>query len=160
MVMPKCNRFVMIENNVVSWPPCWLAVEGNAPPTLPFNTPPIQSPPAWSRKLAICDAAPRLLAAFHPAAAATLYPAWANIATAPSTLNVYAARTKAGIFANNFAGAVGVTEPEKRDPNKGGNTTTTTTIFTPPLLGDAVRDLISSDGLSLIGLPLDATYEI
>jgi hypothetical protein len=105
------------------------------------------------------DTAPRLLAAFHPAAAATLYPAWANIATAPSTLNVYAARTKAGIFANNFAGAVSVTEPEKRDPNKGGNTTTTTTIFTPPLLGDAVRDLISSDGLSLIGLPLDATYD-
>jgi hypothetical protein len=27
MVMPKCNRLVTIENSVVSWPPCWVAVE-------------------------------------------------------------------------------------------------------------------------------------
>src|SRR5262245_49247193 len=30
-------------------------VDVNAPPTLPCSAPRIQSPPAWSRKLAICD---------------------------------------------------------------------------------------------------------
>ena len=29
----------MIENSVVSWPPCWLAVDVNAAPTLPFSAP-------------------------------------------------------------------------------------------------------------------------
>ena len=56
MVMPKCSRLVMIENSVVSWPPCCVAVEVNAPPTLPFRAPLAQRPPAWSRKLAICEA--------------------------------------------------------------------------------------------------------
>ena len=39
MVMPKCSRLVMIENSVASCPPCWVAVEANAPPTLPFRAP-------------------------------------------------------------------------------------------------------------------------
>ena len=46
---------VMIENRVVSWPPCWLAVEVKAEPTLPVSTPLPHRPPAWSRKLAICE---------------------------------------------------------------------------------------------------------
>ena len=29
----------MIENSVASCPPCWVAVEANAPPTLPFRAP-------------------------------------------------------------------------------------------------------------------------
>ena len=29
----------MIENSVVSWPPCWVAVEVKAPPTLPCSAP-------------------------------------------------------------------------------------------------------------------------
>ena len=45
----------MIENSVVSCPPCWVAVEVKAPPTLPCRAPFIQRPPAWSRKFAICD---------------------------------------------------------------------------------------------------------
>src|SRR6476620_9966699 len=53
--MPKCRRLVMIEKRVVSCPPCCVALDVNAPPTLPCNTPRAQSPPAWSRKFAICD---------------------------------------------------------------------------------------------------------
>jgi hypothetical protein len=47
--MPKCSRLVMIENSVVSWPPCWVAVEVKAPPTLPCSAPRAHRPPAWSR---------------------------------------------------------------------------------------------------------------
>lgn len=36
----------MIENSVVSPPPCWVAVEVKAPPTLPCSAPLAQSPPA------------------------------------------------------------------------------------------------------------------
>ena len=53
--MPKCSRLVMMEKSVVSWPPCWVAVEVKAPPTLPFRAPLAHRPPAWSRKLAICE---------------------------------------------------------------------------------------------------------
>ncbi len=35
----------MIENSVVSCPPCWLAVETNAAPTLPLSAPDAHSPP-------------------------------------------------------------------------------------------------------------------
>jgi predicted phage baseplate assembly protein len=106
------------------------------------------------------DTAPRLLAAFHPAAASTLYEAWAGIkptADLPSTF--YAARVKAGIFANNFAGAVSVTETRGGGADHGDSTSsiTTTTNFTAPVLGDAVRGLISSDKLT--ALPLDAVYD-
>ncbi len=34
---PKCSRLVMIENRVVSLPPCWVADEVKAAPTLPFS---------------------------------------------------------------------------------------------------------------------------
>lgn len=106
------------------------------------------------------DTAPRLLAEFHPAAASTLYQAWAGITPTTSLAGVYAARVKCGIFANNFAGAVSVTQTEtrtiKRDQSPGVSLTTDTT-FTLPTLGDAVRDLISGDALT--GLPLDAVYD-
>ena len=85
------------------------------------------------------DTAPRLLAAFHPAAASTLYKAWASITPAPFPSTFYAARVKAGIFANNFAGAVSVS---------GTGTQGTTTNFTLPVLGDAVRDLVSARRLA------------
>lgn len=45
----------MIENSVTSCPPCWVAVEVKAPPTLPLSAPLAHRPPAWSRKAAICD---------------------------------------------------------------------------------------------------------
>ncbi len=106
------------------------------------------------------DTAPRLLAEFNPAAASTLYQAWAGITPTTSPAGVYAARVKCGIFANNFAGAVSVTQTEtrtiKREQSTGISLTTDTT-FTLPTLGDAVRDLIS--GNALTGLPLDAVYD-
>lgn len=49
------------------------------------------------------DTAPRLLAAFKPAVAGTLYKAWNGIETAPSKIQVFAMRTKAGPFGNNAA---------------------------------------------------------
>ena len=49
------------------------------------------------------DTAPRLLAAFKPAVANTLYHAWSGIETAPSQIRVFAMRTKAGPFGNNAA---------------------------------------------------------
>ena len=44
----------MIENSVVSCPPCWLAVEVKAPPTLPTSAPFAHSPPVVSQNAAIC----------------------------------------------------------------------------------------------------------
>src|SRR6516165_4735857 len=38
---------------VVSWPPCWVAVEVNTLPTLPSRPPLNQSWPVWSKKLRI-----------------------------------------------------------------------------------------------------------
>src|SRR5882762_321871 len=52
--MPKCSRLVMVENRFISWPPCWLAVEVKAEPTLPLSAPFAQRPPAWSRYAVIC----------------------------------------------------------------------------------------------------------
>jgi hypothetical protein len=37
--MPKCKRLVMIENSVVSCPPCCVTAEVNAPPTFPCKAP-------------------------------------------------------------------------------------------------------------------------
>lgn len=47
------------------------------------------------------DAAPRLLAAFKPAIAATLYKAWAGVQTPSSQIKIYAMRTKASLFGYN-----------------------------------------------------------
>jgi predicted phage baseplate assembly protein len=47
------------------------------------------------------DTAPRLLAAFKPAVATTLYTAWAGIQAPPSQVKIYAMRTKASLFGSN-----------------------------------------------------------
>ncbi len=103
------------------------------------------------------DIAPRLLAAFHPAAASTLYSAWSGITTPSSPAAVYATRVKAGIFANNFTGAVTVTQTEA--VNRPKVSLITNTIFTLPILWDAVRDLVVKEENALTGLPLDAVYD-
>lgn len=38
----------MIENSVVSWPPCWVALDENAPPTLPCNAPYDEQAQLWT----------------------------------------------------------------------------------------------------------------
>jgi hypothetical protein len=108
------------------------------------------------------DVAPRLLTIFKPAAAPSLYRAWPSVTTEPSTASVYAARVKAGIFANNFAGTATVTQTVTPPSDSGGSTTTvTSTTITPPVLGDAVADLISrSHELPILNaVPLDAVYD-
>ena len=45
----------MMVNSVVSWPPCCVADDAKAPPTLLWRAPFAHRPPAWSRKLAIWD---------------------------------------------------------------------------------------------------------
>jgi Baseplate J-like protein len=47
------------------------------------------------------DTAPRLLAAFRPAAAKTLYKAWGTVQTPAAPIQVYALRVKASLFGNN-----------------------------------------------------------
>jgi predicted phage baseplate assembly protein len=110
------------------------------------------------------DIAPQLLAAFNPAVSSTLYQAWGSITQPSGPAAVYAARVKAGIFANNFAGATSVVQSRPKQTDSGttatttsGTETTTSTTITLPVLGDSVRDLISSSALT--GLPLDAAYD-
>ncbi len=47
------------------------------------------------------DTAPRLLAAFHPTIAPTLYKAWGSVEAPSTPIQVYAMRVKAGLFGNN-----------------------------------------------------------
>ena len=104
------------------------------------------------------DIAPQLLAAFNPAVASTLYQAWGSITQPSGPAAVYAARVKAGIFANNFTGAASVVQSRSnQSESTGAATTTTSTTITLPVLGDSLRDLISSGALT--GLPLDAVYD-
>jgi hypothetical protein len=95
------------------------------------------------------DIAPQMIAHFYPAASANLYQAWDNIAVAPSDVHVYAARAKATLFAGSFAGQVEM------------NLSTGTPKVNPPILQDAVSDLVvtAATGSSLAGLPLDAVYD-
>lgn len=55
MVRPKCIRLWIIDMIVSSFPPCCVAVELKAPPTLPFSAPVAHRPPAMSQNAAICD---------------------------------------------------------------------------------------------------------
>lgn len=104
------------------------------------------------------DIAPRLLAEFYPSAAATLYQAWTGITTEPAPAAAFAARVKAGLFANNYSGAPSVVRRlPTRKTSVAANGVITDTVFTPPTLGDTVRDLISAD--TLTGLPLDTVYD-
>ena len=45
----------MIENSVVSFPPCCVPLDVNAPPTLPTRAPVAHKAPACSQKLPIAD---------------------------------------------------------------------------------------------------------
>jgi hypothetical protein len=95
------------------------------------------------------DVAPRLLATFKPAAAATLYQAWANVETPTSRVEVQAARVKAGLFASNFPGPP--TVPARGKP----------VTFTAPNLGNAWNGLVRA-GKNATGpaaVALDATYD-
>jgi hypothetical protein len=78
------------------------------------------------------DVAPRLIAAFKPQAADTLYQAWTKVARAPSRLEIHALRTKAALFASNYPGPATVTS----------GATITPSFDTPPSIRPAWRDLL------------------
>ena len=54
--MPWCSMVGMNPKMVDSCPPCWVADDVMAEPTLPTSAPLAQSPPVWSMKLRICEA--------------------------------------------------------------------------------------------------------
>ncbi|MGH9429927.1 MAG: putative baseplate assembly protein [Terriglobia bacterium] len=102
------------------------------------------------------DTAPRLLAAFKPAAALTLYKAWGNIAPVSPSLpiEVNAVRAKATLFASTYGGPATV-------PQAGG----TVTFSNAPTIANAWTGLvpITAGTTTPSGPPtavaLDATYE-
>ncbi|MBI3900076.1 MAG: putative baseplate assembly protein [Gammaproteobacteria bacterium] len=90
------------------------------------------------------DTAPRLLAALKPQAATTLYRAWTKVETPTNRVDVQAVRTKAALFAHNFAGKPTVTN---------GSTT-----FAAPTISSAWG--VATDGkTSPPFVALDATYD-
>ena len=96
------------------------------------------------------DIAPRLLAAFHPAAATTIYKAWAGVETPASQVEVYAFRARAGLFPGSYPGAVTVSG----NPLRGG----TTTHFTPPSLENSWNKVFTADP-PFATVALDGVYD-
>jgi hypothetical protein len=94
------------------------------------------------------DMAPRLLAALKPAAADSLYPAWSSLAAPASQVEVYAARTKAGLFASAWAGPATVTTTGEQ----------VTTSFTAPTIATAWVTATADVTDGIAELPLDAVY--
>jgi hypothetical protein len=119
-----------------------------APSLQPANTQRLQRTitQTFSRQ---SDIAPRLLAAFRPSVASTLYEVWANVETPASRVEVQAARVKAGLFASNFAGPPTV-------PANGG-----VVLFEfPPNLANAWNGLASDDPATApTAVALDAPYD-
>lgn len=94
------------------------------------------------------DTAPRLLAALHPAAATVLYQGWGAVATAAGSVEVYAARVKATLFAANWAGSPVTTTG-----------TTVKTTYTAPDIQTAWGGVFATSVVPPPELPLDATYD-
>ena len=101
------------------------------------------------------DIAPRLLAAFHPAAAPALYQAWAGIETPTSQAVVLAMRAKAGLFPGPYPGTVTI-EAEKVDDKH----TKTTTSFTTPSIDNSWNNLNPDPGRQALPIvALDGVYD-
>ncbi len=96
------------------------------------------------------DMAPRLLAAFKPAAASTLYKAWAGMEAPSATqLEIDSLRIKATLFASSFTGPPTVPSPPG-----------TVTFSNQPNIGESWGDLTSTDpDQSPSAVPLDAVYD-
>ncbi len=111
-----------------------------------------------STKLAFApqaDVAPRLLGAFHPAAAKTLYHAWAGVETPTSQVTVSATRVKAALFASSFAGASTLTQKPSNDDT---GSTTTSVSFGPPTIRNAWGALLKENSPPS-AVALDTTYD-
>ncbi len=93
------------------------------------------------------DMAPRLLAALKPAAAGNLYPAWSSLAAPVGQVEIYAARTRAGLFASAWAGPATVFTGDR-----------VTTTFTAPTIANAWVAATPDVADRIAELPLDTTY--
>jgi hypothetical protein len=98
------------------------------------------------------DTAPRLLAAFKPAVAGTLYQAWSGVATPSAQVRVYALRVKAAPYGHNAP------RPAQVPPTNGTVTfpadpTLDTTDQGSLLSLDAVYDKITPNGWAVIDSP-------
>lgn len=103
------------------------------------------------------DTAPRLIAAFKPAAAATLYKAWGNIAPGSPSLpvEVDAVRAKATLFASSFTGLPTLTPIGGKNPGF-------TSSFPPQSLSNTWTGLVSAPGAipsPPSAVALDAVYD-
>lgn len=102
------------------------------------------------------DIAPRFLAAFFPAAADTLYPAWTSLQFPQEPPQVHAMRAKAGLFPGSYPGPPTVTSTA---PASGSTATVITTAYKDaPTIDSAWSGLLS--GLKAIPtIPLDNVYD-
>jgi len=100
------------------------------------------------------DLAPKMIGAFNPAVASTVYKAWANTEVPGSQAAVAALRIRAGLFASNFAGTATLTQPQpevpKTKPNAVAAKVGFTTTINPPQLNSAWQEAF---------LALDAVYD-
>lgn len=92
------------------------------------------------------DLAPRLIAALKPGISDVLYPAWKGLATPAGSVEVFAARVKATLFASSYTGLATVSDGQAPS------------FKAPPTLATAwVALAVASDGYDTIAL--DTTYE-
>jgi hypothetical protein len=92
------------------------------------------------------DIAARLLTAFKPQTARTLYPAWKSVAKPYDWVEVYAARVTTGLFASRFTGPATI-------PAVGG-----TVGYTAPNLKTAWPAFVVGNAIPT-GVALDGTYD-
>ena len=83
------------------------------------------------------DIAPRFLAAFFPAAADTLYPAWTSLQFPQEPPQVHAMRAKAGLFPGTYPGPPTITST----PGSNNTTQTTTAYNNAPSIDTAWSDI-------------------
>ncbi len=98
------------------------------------------------------DMAPRLLGAFLPSAAPSLYQAWAGLETIAAAVEIGAVRLKTGLFPGSYPGL-------PTTVNGDGNIATQ--FANPPTIDSAWPGLVQRDGdayLPLATIALDAVY--
>ena len=102
------------------------------------------------------DTVPRLLSAFSPAIAPTIYRAWGSIQRPSAGLGIGALRVKAALFAATFPGPPTITQTQ---PGDNGVQTTTTSYDDPPSINTAWSSLPHSLDIGVPTIALDATYD-
>lgn len=102
------------------------------------------------------DIAPRLLAAFRPAAASTIYDAWSGTETPSSEVTLHAFRVKGGLFPGTYPGDTELTQVPGVTPAK------FVASFVAPSISPSWGSLAPSpqgDITPIATIPLDAVYD-